>query len=346
MKLKFQDSKKGFAVVILLISTAVISIGLIYSNSIKHPRTPVINSTVLQSFSFSAAGDFSDSDEASKVLGKIPESGSDFTLALGDLGYVGIGNEEGWCDFVKSRVGSDYPFQLVAGNHDDGSRDGDISKYISCLPNKMENVVGEYGIEYYFDFNNLARFIMISPDIDNYGFDYEDDSEHLQWVIDTVKDARNKNVPWVVLGMHKNCITPGVKPCEIGEDLMNAAIEYGVDIVLQGHEHAYFRSKQLSLDPNTCPAIIVNEFNSACIANDSNDLKKGEGTVIVISGAGGYQLRDVNFSDPEFGYFSSINAKNTGNSHGFSLFNVSEKNISANFVPATGSFTDSFRINR
>ena len=242
------------------------------------------------------------------------------------------------------RVGADHPFQLIAGNHDDGESEGDIAEYVKCLPNKISDVVGNYGAEYYFDYNNLARFILISPDIDNYGYDYVEGNEHLQWVKDTVNDARAKNIKWVILGMHKNCITPGEKTCEIGDDLLNAAVGLKIDIVLQGHEHAYFRSKQLALNPDDCPAIIVNEFNESCISTSSNEMKQGAGTVIVISGAGGYQLRNVNLADTEYNYFSAFNGANTGNSYGFSRFTVDEKAIDASFVPAIGDFTDSFSI--
>ena len=111
-------------------------------------------------FSFAAAGDFDSTDEASAVLNAIGADDLDFTLALGDLGYVGNGNEQVWCDFVTSRIGESHPFQLVAGNHDDGTSDGDIASYAQCLLNRIDGVVGEYGIEYYFDYQALMRVIM------------------------------------------------------------------------------------------------------------------------------------------------------------------------------------------
>jgi len=73
-------------------------------------------------FSFSAAGDFSSSSSADLVLQKISEAGTDFTLALGDLGYGGNGTEATWCKFVTDRVGTSHPFELIVGNHDDGTK--------------------------------------------------------------------------------------------------------------------------------------------------------------------------------------------------------------------------------
>jgi len=345
---------KGFAHIGLFLAlTAVGVVGYFaYTRVIKSEDNNPLQEAQTQekkAFSFTAAGDIDTTAAADKVLRDIGDAKSDFTLALGDLGYVGNGNEPAWCEFVKQRVGEEYPFELIAGNHDDGSKDGDIAEYAKCLPDRIGNLTGNYGTEYYFDYNDLARIILISPDIDNYGYDYvEGDGgglpSHLQWVIDAVKDARAKNIDWVVVGMHKNCITVGDKECETGEDLLNNLVDLKVDLVLQGHEHAYFRSKQLSLDSKTCPAIVVNEFNQSCVSNDSDALAKGDGTVIVISGAGGRDLRDVNFDDPEFDYFKAVNGKNSGNTYGFSLFNVSEKSVNASFVPADGSFTDNFSI--
>ncbi len=297
-------------------------------------------------FVFTATGDFNTTNGADLVLRAIGQEKSNFTLALGDLGYGGNGTENAWCDFVKARVGPEHPFELIAGNHDDGTIDGNITEYAKCLPDRIGNLTGTYGTEYYFDYGNLARFIMISPDIKNYGFEYSEGGgdSHLQWVTDAINDARSKNIEWLVVGMHKNCITIGEKTCEIGEDLLNNLVDMKVDLILQGHEHAYFRSKQLALNRDTCPAIVVNEFNQNCIAKDGSELKKGDGTIIVISGAGGADLRDVNLQDTELGYFKAYNGKNVGNSHGFSKFEVSEKAINGSFVPVDGIFTDSFSI--
>jgi hypothetical protein len=260
------------------------------------------------------------------------------------LGYVGLGNEAEWCKLVKDRVGKKHPFELVAGNHDDGSRDGDIREYAKCLPDRLGNINGDYGIEYYFDYNKVARFIMISPDIDNYGFSYTNGSKHLKWVVDRVNEARKSSIEWIVVGMHKNCITPGDKECEISDDLLNKLVELKVDLILQGHEHSYFRSKQLALNAESCPAIVINSFNESCISDSDNKLEKGEGTVIVISGAGGRRQRNVNFQDAEFNYFKAVSGANSNESFGFSLFEISDSGLNASFVPAIGKFKDSFSI--
>ncbi len=296
-----------------------------------------------EAFTFSAAADFTSNKNANLVLRGIGAANTDFSLALGDMGYGGNGTEQAWCNFVKERVG-DQPFQLIAGNHDDGLRDGDIAEYRKCLPDKLGSARGDYGVEYYFDYNNLARFILISPDINNYGYDYAKGTNNYNWVSTKIDEAREEGLQWVVLGMHKNCITPGVKSCETGEDIMNLAIEKNVDLVLQGHEHGYFRSKQLGLN-NQCPVIVANTANSSCITGQGNQFFSGNGTVFVITGAGGAKLRDVDLGDFEIGYFETWNGANTGNSYGFSEFEVSFESIKAKFVSVgSGKYEDGFVI--
>ncbi len=310
----------------------------------------------LSEVTFAAAGDFGNDENAEAVLSRIDSKRADFTVALGDLGYVGNGNEEEWCKKVHDiMTGQHEEFQIIAGNHDDGTKDGDIMAYRECLPDRISDLEGgpyhgdadgEYGIEYYFDYGQLVRIILISPDIENYGFDYSEGNEHYEWVKVAIQSARANGIPWVVLGMHKNCITPGTKTCEIGEDLMNLAIEQGVDVVLQGHEHAYFRSKQLQLGPD-CPAVIANEFNADCVSQQGDEFTKGEGTVFVIAGTGGRTLRDVNIEDPEIDYFEAWNGANFGNAYGFSYFKVTDDELSSNFVRVSeSSFQDSFTISR
>src|SRR3712207_2616634 len=90
------------------------------------------------SFTFTAAGDYGSSKDATATLNLMVRSGASFNLALGDLSYTDAA-ETKWCDYVRSKVGKTFPFQLVAGNHeDDFGEDGHISEFAACLPDRME----------------------------------------------------------------------------------------------------------------------------------------------------------------------------------------------------------------
>jgi hypothetical protein len=294
------------------------------------------------SFIFTAAGDYGASSATSDGLDLVASSGADLNLALGDFSYSDLAPESSWCDYVKARVGSTFPFELIAGNHEDNGPDGDVNNFAACLPDRIGSLTGTYAKEYYFDYLSLARFIMISPDltIDGSSYDYSTGSPRYNWVASAIDDARSSNIPWVIVGMHKNCITMGVKSCEIGADLQNLLLNRKVDLILQGHEHNYQRSKQL-----TCAS--VGSFNSSCVTDSGSDgvYAKGIGSVLVIVGVGGKSTYNVNTSDPEAGYFAKWMGSNSNPRKGFIKFTVSDTKISAQFVGSTaGSFNDSFKI--
>ena len=93
----------------------------------------------------------------------------DAHFALGDLSYGVTGQEQAWCDFVTSRVGAGFPFELLAGNHESNGLNGNINDFAACLPNQLPGLVGTYGRQYYVDVpqdDPLVRYVMISPGID------------------------------------------------------------------------------------------------------------------------------------------------------------------------------------
>jgi hypothetical protein len=297
-------------------------------------------STQSTTVTFAASGDHGSGAATTASLSALARSGATFYLALGDLSYGSSGGEQSWCDLVKSRVGSSYPFELVSGNHDAGE-DGLIDNFAACLPDRM-SAQGRYGAEYYFDVGRLLRIIMIAPDltIDGQAYQYVRGNSHYAWLAQRIDEARAAGISWVIVGMHKVCITMGEKRCEIGVDLMNLLISKRVDLVLQGHDHTYQRSKQL-----TCA--LANFFARACVANNGSDgaYTKGAGTVVVIAGAFGKSFDDINTRDPEAGYFARWMGDGANPTYGFVKYTVTPEEISAQYVRTSGgTFTDNFRI--
>jgi hypothetical protein len=329
------------------------------------------------------------SPEAAATLEGIHASGADFSLHFGDMAYdqAAAPYEQTWCDFVHARVGEAFPYEVVTGGHDldEGSTkgaeyEGSIDKYVQCMPDRMASTSmngAGYGKEYYFDHpaaQPLARFIMISPSItmpDGTTFDYTANppSSHYQWLVDAIDGARAAGIRWVVVGTARNCITAGEKHCEIGQDVFNLLVDKKVDLILQGHEHGYERSKQLASGPD-CPAIPVDATApAACIAADgaNGTYTKGAGPVLVIAGTLGIEQRPMYPQDPEApdfvtlmggscqrGVFSQSKGAalardgapcSAGPSQGFVRYTVSAERISAQFVAdKSGTFTDTFEI--
>jgi Calcineurin-like phosphoesterase len=301
-------------------------------------------------FSFGVAGDWGQNSNTTAVLNAVKNSGANFAIALGDFSYVPGNSETAWCNFVKGTVGSSYPFELISGNHEDAVRDGQINNYITCLPHRLSPLTGLYGKQYYFDYptgSPLARFINISPGLtfpDDGFYDYSLNSTRYNWVSTAIDNARSAGIKYVVVSMHKYCISLVSGSCEAGADLMNLLVQKKVDLYIQAHDHAYSRSKQLAFKGN-CQSITPGQFNSNCVADSDNQFAYGAGTVIATVGVGGVGINSQNGSDPEAGYFSTFQGSNSNPTFGFLKFTISPTSISAQFVKgAGGNYTDSFTI--
>jgi len=304
------------------------------------------------SFTFAASGDLSVNSRTSASLDLVATSGANFALALGDLSYSQLTPESAWCDYVKSHVSTNFPFELLSGNHEDNGPDGLIENFTACLPDQLGNISGTYGKEYYFDYPGatpIARVILISPNLtfsDGQTYRYTAGTARYNWLADTIDNARIAGLRWVIVGMHEDCLTAATKPCEIGADLMNLLISKKVDLVLQAHDHSYQRSKQLALSAN-CPAVPVGAYDVNCVVDDGSDnlYTAGNGTVFVIDGTFGAELYDINLLDPEIDYFAKWMGLNSDPRFGFMKYTVSDTAISAEFIGSTtGTFADSFTL--
>ncbi len=296
------------------------------------------------SISFAAGGDIGANSRTSATLDSIADSGAAFFLALGDLSY-GDASPSEWCKYVKGHLGTATPVQIVVGNHEDDDRvDGYIGDFAACLPDQM-NSVGTFAAEYYFDVDGLVRVIMIGAGNDVAGerYDYPAGSAHYKWLEGAIDNARAQGIPWVIVGMHKVCITAGEKSCEIGPDVLDLLIDKRVDLVLHGHDHNYQRSKQV-----TCA--VANSYRSSCVVDSGADdsYAKGVGTVWLVAGAtGGGSLYDINPGDSEIGYLAAwMGGNHPQAGRGYLDISVSSNTLTVDFIGTTTSFTDSFSIKR
>ena len=300
---------------------------------------------------FTAAGDYSASPAAGNVLEAVGASDPDLHLALGDLSYGRAGEEDQWCRFVTDRVGTELPFELLAGNHESDGSNGNIADFAACLPNRLPGLVGEYPREYYVDLprdSPLVRFVMVSPALTfpDGTWSYAAGSTHLAWTEKAITSARAAGVPWVVVGMHKPCLSTGVHSCDVGPDLVHLLVSQRVDLVLSGHEHIYERTRQLAEGPG-CPRVTIDAFTSACVVDDGDALVAGAGTVFTTVGTGGTALRSTSASDSEAPYFAVASGANKSPTHGYVDARVTPTELRVSFVRADGgTFSDSFTLTR
>ena len=175
-----------------------------------------------------ATGDIGMERTGAATLEAMGEADADLYLGLGDYSYAGPGSEPEFCELFHSSVGAEAAFEVVSGNHEeDTGEDGRIAEFAKCLPDRA-GAEGRYGTEYYFDVGDLARFIMISPDLtiegEHYYYGAEDgggDTPNLAWLEQAIDEAHDAG-RWVVVGMHKNCISVGEYYCDVYQDLFTA----------------------------------------------------------------------------------------------------------------------------
>lgn len=305
-----------------------------------------------EKFVFTAVGDFGDNGDLEKVLVGMEKVKPSFHYILGDLHQSARITEPEWCSLVKSFVG-EIPFELTVGNHESGNGDPLlIENFVKCLPNKISTMKGTYGKEYYFDYPEekpLMRIISIVPGIffeNNKIVSYALGSKNYNWLILAINEARLSGIPWITVSFHRNCINPSERACEAGAEIVNDLIKnQKVDLILNGNEHIYARSKSLLCIGGKGDVSI---FEPSCLAENKlkNVYKQGEGTVLVVSGTGGQELKDVSADNSKANYFEKYMGANLNPSLGFSKIIVSPKELRFEFVPVKGDFRDSFVIKR
>lgn len=290
------------------------------------------------SFSFVVAGDFGINETFRSIVTAMSKTQSAFVVAAGDLSYE-KDQEQAWCEVWK-QANFDHVL-LVAGNHDTGEGEyGNLQSYIDECPQSLP-VSGIPGVRYYVDYpveNPLARIVLISPGVLGSLTDqdtYSAQEENYLWVERVLDDAKLKHL-WVIVVMHKNFISTLHMRQEVENDLMELLFLKKVDIIVQGHEHAYLRTKQLvCADPK--------EFMPHCVSSSGNSLRAGSGTTIIIIGTGGRSLDDYRvINDSMLEYFHDPIL-----SYGFGKLEISAARISFDFVPLSEADSrDHFEVRR
>lgn len=298
---------------------------------------------------FAAVGDIGIKATARRLLEGVGRTDADFFLPLGDLSYAGADSEEPWCRLVREAIDDSTPVQLVAGNHeDDTGRDGSVAEFAACLPDRMLSE-GSYPAQYLFQIDRQVRVIVISPDLDIGGhhYFYGGGSDDELWLREAIAGARRIGTRWIIVAMHKPCISMGEYPCEIHADLLNLLVGERVDLVLQAHDHTYQRTGQLALSPS-CGAVPVQSFDRDCVVDDGKDARyrKDAGPVFVVAGSGTSNHYDLHPGDSDRLYIAKAMGANDRPTSGFLDVEVSDSRLWGQFVKTSGAadFSDRFEI--
>ena len=251
-------------------------------------------------FNFAAAGDWGCTADTSTTVKDIQNKNPEFVLALGDLSYEKTG--DCWLDKTSP---INNKLKIVMGNHDSGD-EGDPT----LLHAQYKNHFGLSNTYYSFDYHNV-HFIAMDSNLP-----YTIDSPQYSFVKrDLISTSQNPNIKWIIVYFHHPMYTSPTKhPSDILlRDTYHPLFDqYGVDLVLQGHNHNYQRSYPMTYNSNanantspnptitpanTSPNPTITPANTSLALTitpaNTNTYNDPRGEVYVIAGTGGEDLYDL-----------------------------------------------------
>ena len=202
-------------------------------------------------FSFVALGDTgTGSPEQKQIAGLLGSEHFDFLLHTGDIAYgsedgTGDGNYATYQSFLFDIYPwlSSKPFVPVEGNHDSRPSNGNGAAYLDLfdLPTNGASAAFPDHAERYYSFD-YGRAHFVALDTEFTFLDPARQAEQLRWL---EADLAATHQPWKIVFFHRAPYSSGG---EHGSSLdVRAAFgplleRYGVDLVLNGHEHDYERT--------------------------------------------------------------------------------------------------------
>jgi hypothetical protein len=224
-------------------------------------------------FNFVAAGDFGCSNRANKTVLNMETVKPEVVIALGDLSYQKDPNC--WLNIV-SPLDTDGRLKIAIGDNE--LYPAKFAKYMQHF--KMKSPF------YSFNYGNVHFLAMATAK--NKVIPYNLTSKQYEFVNNDLKSAHeNKSINWIVVYSFRsfyssNTTHPGLDELQ---DLFHPLFEkYGVDIVLQAHNHNYQRTYPISYN-------VTKQF-TPIIMNRDTEMYRDEpkGPIFVTVGTGGEDL--------------------------------------------------------
>ena len=208
--------------------------------------------TTATTFSFAHVADSQDGvAEFTKVLENVVGN-TDFLLHTGDF-VENSKYEAQWSAMLGGNFNylSQVPVMAISGNHETTYLNGSNETYKHFHHKKPEQNT-KLGYYYSFTYGN-AKFIMLNTNIQGAsGFS----DEQYEWL---VEELENNTATWTIVAMHYPVYSagrygslPNLKATSeaLRAKLHATFVEYGVDIVLQGHDHVVSRTVAMGAGGN------------------------------------------------------------------------------------------------
>ncbi|MBI1836089.1 MAG: metallophosphoesterase family protein, partial [Flavobacteriia bacterium] len=272
---------------------------------------------VTTSFSFTALGDSRSGVSVWNQVSELAQSKkTDLTLFNGDIVADGgsVSDWNNWFDFAKTFVENNIIYHAL-GNHDASS----VPDYQNNFELPVSPInTGTTNLFYSFNYGN-ALFICLNS---------EDPSNLVQynWLLNTLQENQDKT--WKVVFFHRPFYTIGNHAGEMDNyynTWWKAFDDYGVDLILTGHDHMYERSKPINRNVSTTTPVLT--YGSG----------PDQGRCQIVCGGAGAPLYTAAPSWFVETYQSSYN---------FCKFNVNENQLCDSTFDVNGNLIETFCIEK
>jgi len=279
------------------------NVSILADNIFLHGSLPSSSNNITN---FAVVADVGIETESFATLKNIEAVDPELILFAGDLSYIGPAKWFRISDFL----GLDRMY-VALGNHELDEK----TTYMEHYGMKKEF--------YSFDYENV-HFIALSMYTD-----YSEESEQFKFLENDLKSAStDPSIDWVIIFFHEPMYSDGIR--EVLIDFRNSLQSlfglYSVDLVLQGHNHVYERSKPLI-------------FNNTITDDSTFSYIEPQGQIYVTVGTGGFSHHkfygksewSVIQNDEDFGFLNLIWSDNG-------------RKMSGEFISNEGRILDNFVI--
>jgi predicted phosphodiesterase len=261
-------------------------------------------------FNFAAVGDWGCTPNTNNTVNNIVGKNPELILALGDYSY-NTTSDDCWFKIVKP---IEDKMKIEIGNHDHLGL-GQVYRYINHF-----RITEQY---YSFDYQNV-HFIALSTETP-----FAINSAQYNFVKnDLSKAASDPNIDWIVVYYHRPMYTIPSNHSAIA--LLRSTYhplfeQYGVDLVLQGHNHNYQRTYPIKFN-SVNPRHPIEISTNKAIYTDTDG-----GQIFTTVGTGGrdlYSFKDQKNTEKDNYYYAKQYI-------GFGILNI---DITNNGKTLTGKF--------
>ena len=294
--------------------------------------------SLIPDFNFAAVGDWECTSHTIDTVNNILDKKPELVLGLGDFSYDPT--TDCWFKIVDP---IDEIMKVAIGNHDE-----DSSAELNSLMSHF-NLTKPY---YSFDYQNLHFTIIYSSPGETSHHTIKapltEGSEQYKFIEnDLAKASTDPNIDWIVAAYHKFAYTSPSTLDTVDElrNILHPLFDrYGVDLVLEGHQHNYQRSYPIKYNrdnPSHPKIITTTDTTSSNDNNKNNHYASSEGPIFVTVGTGGATLFNLTGKAP---YTASQHV-------GYGILNVdvinNGKTLSAKFYEdVDGIVKDQFTITK